>query len=416
MAPGLTGQRPSNGRLSAFPPSRPRSLRIENLQLACLRAAKTAGVVRLSSLFFTFLILCLGGCRRAASQPVTVTILDPEWSQPDELPRAELESQEFTRETGIPLKHLPVPETSLGQLDLLRGLLQEGGSSPDVVGIDVIWPGILDEYLVDLRPYLANEIAAQDPQLIAGYTVDRKVVAMPYHTHVGVLEYRTDLLRKYGYNHPPKTWDELEQMAARIQAGERAKGKKDFWGLRLPRSCWGRLDVQRLGMADRRGGRANHRERQDHQREQSSRHPSMATSCALGRLDIAAQCCGLPGARFHERLGLRRVRFPAHLAVGLSSGPLARIRDAGQDWLFKYAWRSGRASRYARGYRFGGFPLLDSSSRSDNAHSFFDRQRASIEGWRSRWATAPTRAVRVAADSRPVPAISSNDAAKGWRG
>ena len=29
---------------------------------------------------------------------------------------------------------------------------------------------------------------------------------------------------------PRKTWDELERMAQRIQAGERAKGKKDFWG------------------------------------------------------------------------------------------------------------------------------------------------------------------------------------------
>jgi trehalose/maltose transport system substrate-binding protein len=44
------------------------------------------------------------------------------------------------------------------------------------------------------------------------------------------LEYRTDLLREYGYDHPPKTWDELESMAERIQAGERAKGTKDFWG------------------------------------------------------------------------------------------------------------------------------------------------------------------------------------------
>jgi trehalose/maltose transport system substrate-binding protein len=55
-------------------------------------------------------------------------------------------------------------------------------------------------------------------------------VAIPYRPYVGALEYRSDLLRKYGYDHPPRTWDELERMAKRIQSGERAAGKKDFWG------------------------------------------------------------------------------------------------------------------------------------------------------------------------------------------
>ena len=179
---------------------------------------------------FSTLIFAMNGCRPASRQPVTVTIVDPEWSQPDEMPRAERESQEFTRETGILLDHLPVPETSLGQLDLMRGLLRGGGPSPDVVGIDVIWPGLLSDYLVDLKPLFSTELSSLDPQLVASYTVDGKLVAIPYHAHIGVLEYRTDLLRDYGYSHPPKTWNELEQMAARIQAGERAKGKKDFWG------------------------------------------------------------------------------------------------------------------------------------------------------------------------------------------
>src|SRR5262249_34160255 len=70
----------------------------------------------------------------------------------------------------------------------------------------------------------------QDPVVTGSYTVAGKLVAIPHHAYVGALFYRPDLLQQYGFLQPPKTWDELEIMAARIQAGERAKGKKDFWG------------------------------------------------------------------------------------------------------------------------------------------------------------------------------------------
>ncbi|MFY9646937.1 MAG: extracellular solute-binding protein, partial [Terriglobales bacterium] len=74
------------------------------------------------------------------------------------------------------------------------------------------------------------EISQLRPELIPSYTVGGKLVAIPYRVQIGALEYRTDLLREYGYDHPPTTWDELERMAVRIQAGESAKGNKDFWG------------------------------------------------------------------------------------------------------------------------------------------------------------------------------------------
>jgi len=192
----------------------------------------------LNTLLFIIVLVFFGvsGCRKPGPTPVTLTFLNAWWLRADELPRAEREFREFTRDTGITIQHPPVPETlfsslePLAQVELLRRVLEEGGPSPDVLGIDVIWPGVLADHLVDLRPDLAAELSSQDPQLVSSYTVQSKVVAVPYHTHVGVLEYRTDLLRRYGYHHPPETWDELESMAARIQAGERAKGRKDFWG------------------------------------------------------------------------------------------------------------------------------------------------------------------------------------------
>ena len=187
-----------------------------------------------SFIFLLSFVLC--GCRQPSTEPVTLTFLDPEWSH-DARERSMLSDealQEFTKQTGIRVKHLPGPETSLAQLTLTGDLLRRKAVTPDVYGIDVIWPAMLDEYLVDLKPYFASSLLSEDPEVLANYTVHDKLVAVPYHADTGILFYRTDLLQKYGYAGPPKTWDELEKMAVRIQEGERAKGVKDFWGFVWP--------------------------------------------------------------------------------------------------------------------------------------------------------------------------------------
>jgi trehalose/maltose transport system substrate-binding protein len=183
-----------------------------------------------TALAIPLLALSLVACRQSARVPVTLSYLRLGWSQPDELPSAEPLSHQFTGKTGIRLRPLPVPENTLDQLDLSRKLLQAGAPDPDVLGVDFIWSGVLADDLLDLRPYLATELSMLSPQLVSSYEVDGKIVAVPYQVQVGVLEYRTDLLREYGYDHAPKTWDEFESVAERIQTGERAKGKKDFWG------------------------------------------------------------------------------------------------------------------------------------------------------------------------------------------
>jgi trehalose/maltose transport system substrate-binding protein len=176
------------------------------------------------------LSLLLEGCTKpSAHEPVTLTFLE-EWSNKTFSEARQQELQQFTRETGIRVSLLPSPESARQKLVLWRELLGTGASGPDVYGLDVIWPGMLGDYFVDLKPYFATELSLQFPALAASYTVDNKLVAMAYRPDIGLLYYRTDLLRQYGYREPPRTWDELERMAARIQAGERAKGKKQFWG------------------------------------------------------------------------------------------------------------------------------------------------------------------------------------------
>src|ERR1700678_1474002 len=201
-----------------------RVMRCAGARLDLFRYLGMAGLLLAAFLF--------SGCRKPA-QPVTITFFD---SVGRGVPVPHLMGSEgyfsvFTRETGIRVNDLPTPEDSASKLDLAMELLHSGAPSPDVYGVDTIWTGTMGEYLTDLQPYFASEISAEDPNIIAIYRIQGKVVALPEQPlGVQVLVYRTDLLAKYGYKTPPRTWDELEKMAARIQAGERANGNKDFWG------------------------------------------------------------------------------------------------------------------------------------------------------------------------------------------
>ena len=144
------------------------------------------------------LAMALGACRQSAREPVTLNYFRLGWlSQSIENASALRAStapllQRFTRESGIHLKNLPVPESTLDQLDLSRELLREGEAGSDVLGIDLIWSEALEQDLVDLRPHLAAEISLLVPQLMPSYTVGGRVVAIPYGVQVGALEYRTD--------------------------------------------------------------------------------------------------------------------------------------------------------------------------------------------------------------------------------
>src|ERR1700746_3841076 len=178
-------------------------------------------------------LFVLQACHKT-SQPApetTIILIDQARSSRDYQRRLDEELAEFTRQTGIRVEFIPWPETAEEQLATGQKLLEGGPKAPDVYSVDVIWPPILAENLLDLRKYIPEqEIQAHFPELIASYTVNGRLVALPVNLSEGMLFYRAGLLRKYGYRAPPATWQELEVMARRIQAGERAKGNKNFWG------------------------------------------------------------------------------------------------------------------------------------------------------------------------------------------
>ena len=125
---------------------------------------------------------------------------------------------------------MPTLNSMTVQLSCYRDVFERRLPRPDICEIDVIWPAMLAAHLVDLSPYVGDGVRQFDPMLIENYTIDGRLVALPLYIDSGLLYYRTDLLRKYGFAAPPATWSELEHMARTIQAGERKKGKDNFWG------------------------------------------------------------------------------------------------------------------------------------------------------------------------------------------
>ena len=131
----------------------------------------------------------------------------------------------------IQVKFVEGPASATDRYGLYLQTFQAKSSDIDAMQIDVIWPGDLAEHLVDYNQYGGADAVKDDfPAIVTNNTVDGKLVGLPWFTDGGLLYYRTDLLEKYGYKAPPKTWAELEEMATKIQEGERAAGNQDFWG------------------------------------------------------------------------------------------------------------------------------------------------------------------------------------------
>jgi trehalose/maltose transport system substrate-binding protein len=130
-------------------------------------------------------------------------------------------AKRFTKDTGIKITVLPHPEKSDESYSQLARNFSSHSSAFDVVMMDVVWPGAFAPYLVNLKPALGNQAKLHAQGIVQNDTVGGKLIAMPWFGDFGILYYRTDLLKKYGYKGPPTTWTQLGVMAKKIQAGER---------------------------------------------------------------------------------------------------------------------------------------------------------------------------------------------------
>ncbi|MCI0509749.1 carbohydrate ABC transporter substrate-binding protein (CUT1 family) [Chromohalobacter marismortui] len=136
----------------------------------------------------------------------------------------------WEEKTGHSVDVVSTPNSSTERLSLYQQILSAQSGDIDVMQIDVVWPGLLANHLVDLREVGGKDIADGHFQTIVdNNTVDGRLVAMPWFTDAGVLYYRKDLLDKYE-REVPETWQQMTATAEVIQQGERKAGKDGMWG------------------------------------------------------------------------------------------------------------------------------------------------------------------------------------------
>ena len=154
-------------------------------------------------------------------------------------------AEEWAHKNGHSVTIISTPNGADQRLALYQQLFAAQSPDIDVLQVDAIWPGILGRHLVDLKPYVPRAVLATHfASVVDNNMVDGRLVGMPWFVDVGLLYYRKDLLEKYGES-IPETWQQLTEIASRIQDAERRAGNPRMWGRCLPGPLVRRAHLQR---------------------------------------------------------------------------------------------------------------------------------------------------------------------------
>jgi len=138
--------------------------------------------------------------------------------------------QAWSKQTGHSVNVVSTPNSATERLSFYQQILSAQSSDLDIIQIDMVWPGMLANHLVDLREALpANATQGYFQAQVDNATVNGRLVTMPWFTDSGLLYYRKDLLDKYN-KQIPQTWEEMTATARDVQLAERNAGNANAWG------------------------------------------------------------------------------------------------------------------------------------------------------------------------------------------
>ena len=163
-----------------------------------------------------------------------VRVYQEDWWPFQNLPAA---LRGFSERTGIATE-LSWDRVGVGSIEkMFEEMLHSftGDEPPfDVVCTDEV---MLRRFAAEGRVLVLNELMARDGITLddvtaatrAAVTLDRQVLGLPCVNVSNMLLYRRDLLERYGLP-VPQSWDELKEVAGRLQDAVRRDGSPDFYG------------------------------------------------------------------------------------------------------------------------------------------------------------------------------------------
>ena len=121
----------------------------------------------------------------------------------------------------IQVKWRVMPASSADYFEQVQAELQSGGSNIDVIAGDVIWPAQFAQngYITDISDRFTEEMRSgylEGP--LGAVQYDGGIYGVPWFTDSGMFYYRKDLMKKAGFSEPPKTWDEMKDMAEKVRS------------------------------------------------------------------------------------------------------------------------------------------------------------------------------------------------------
>lgn len=159
----------------------------------------------------SMLVTACGGSnnQEAAKKPSEITFMIPEWGVPtDEM------LNEFTKETGIKVN---VETVAWDDIRDKIAVAAGGNKAPaDVIEVDWSWVGEFSS-AGWLEPVNLAKEDIDDIPSISSFTVDGKVLGVPYANDFRIAYYNTEIYQKVGLAEP-KTWDEVADQMEAIQS------------------------------------------------------------------------------------------------------------------------------------------------------------------------------------------------------